>query len=146
MNSYWIESTKELDFKKIDKNYIADVCIIGSGITGLTIGYYLSKQGLKVIILDKSGIGEQTSGNTTAKITYQHGLIYDYLINTFGLDFAFKYLDSNRKAISNIKQIINQEKLECDFEYQNNYIYTTIKEDITKIKNEVNALNTLERI
>lgn len=147
MNSYWIESTKDLRIEKeIDNNYNVDVCIIGSGITGLSTGYYLSQKGLKVIILDKSGIGEKTSGNTTAKITYQHGLIYDYLINSFGLDFAYKYLESNNKSISNIKKIIDKEGIECDFEYQNNYVYTTIKEDIFKIENEVKALNTLERI
>ena len=147
MNSYWIETTKNLDInKQIDNNYIADVCIIGAGITGLSTGYCLEKEGLKVIILDKSGIGEKTSGNTTAKITYQHGLIYDYLIKSFGIDFAYKYYESNKKAILDIKKIIDIENIECDFEYQNNYIYTTNQEDIIKINNEVKALNTLERI
>ena len=147
MNSYWIESTKELNVKKqIDNNYIADVCVIGAGIAGLSTGYYLAKQGLKVIILDKYGIGEKTSGNTTAKITYQHGLIYDYLINSFGIDFAYNYLEANKKAISNIKEIIDVETIECDFEYQNNYIYTTSKKDINKVKCELKAINTLERI
>ena len=43
--SYWIDSTKELEKVNIvDNNYIADVCIIGAGIFGLTTGYYLSKK------------------------------------------------------------------------------------------------------
>lgn len=144
MNSYWIDSTRNSEPNKpINNNYIADVCIVGAGICGLTTGYYLSKKGLKVIIVDKDNIGEKASGNTTAKITFQHGLIYDYLIESFGMDFAIGYLESNKDAISNIKEIIDNENIDCDFEYQSNYVYTTKQDELTKINNEVKALNTL---
>lgn len=146
MNSYWIESSKKLEKSKpIDNNYEADICIIGAGITGLSTGYYLSKKGLKVIIIDKNIIGEKASGNTTAKITLQHSLIYDYLINSFGEDFALKYFESNKEAISNIKQIIDSENIDCDFEYQPNFVYTTNQDEVMKIQNEVDALNKLSR-
>lgn len=147
MNSYWMEWGKELKKERnIDNNYIADVCIVGAGICGLSVGYYLSKKGVKVIILDKDNIGEKASGHTTAKITYSHNLIYDYLINTFGIDFAYGYFESNKKAISNIKNIIDTENIDCDFEYQPNYIYTTEQSEIAKLQNEVNALNKLQDI
>ena len=144
MNSYWISSmSKNENTNSIDNNYEVDACVIGAGLTGLSTAYYLAKNGLKVIVLDKSGIGKKTSGHTTAKITLNHGLIYDYLINSFGVDFALGYFESNKKAISDIKNIIDSENINCDFEYKNNYIYTTKQEDLTKIHNEVKALNIL---
>lgn len=146
MNSFWLETTNAQKESKIDSNYTADVCIIGAGICGLTTGYYLAKKGLKVIIIDKEGIGEKASGNTTAKITLGHGLIYDHLINTYGMNFAIKYYESNKKAISNIKQIIDLEDIDCDFEEQPNYIYTTDKNEVEKIEKEVAAINAIERI
>ena len=67
-------------------DYIADlnvdVCIIGGGITGLSTGYYLSKE-TDVVILEKDRICNSTSGANTGKLTSQHGLFYDYLINSF---------------------------------------------------------------
>ncbi len=146
MSSYWISSTEEDgNFNKIDKDYIVDVCIVGAGITGLSTAYYLSKKGLKVIVVDKSPqIGLKASGNTTAKITLQHNLIYNYLINSFGLDFATKYFESNKNAICNIKKIIDEEHIECDFEYKNNYVYTTTQDEVTKIHSEVKAVKSLE--
>ena len=144
MSSYWINSTENLGkFKQIDSNYNTDVCVIGAGMAGLSTAYYLSKAGLKVIIVDKDNIGEKVSGNTTAKITFQHNLIYDYLINSYSYDLALNYLKSNRKAISNIKNIIDDENIECDFEYQDNFVYTTRQEDIGQINKEVQALNSL---
>ena len=148
MNSYWISSTKnseEMNTSELDNNYTADVCIIGAGLTGLSTAYHLSKKGLKVIVLDKNGIGKKTSGHTTAKITLQHGLIYDYLINSFGVDFALKYFESNKQAISNIKEIIDTENIDCDFEYTDNNIYTTNQDDLTKINKEIDSINRLAR-
>ena len=45
-------------------------------------------------------------GNTTGKITSQHGLFYDYLINTFSTDFAKGYL-FNRKYFHAVRQMVN---------------------------------------
>ena len=147
MNSYWIESTEKF-FKSnpLDKDYDVDVCIIGAGITGLSTGYYLSKKGLKVIVIDKDKIGEKTSGNTTAKITLQHNLIYNYLIDSYGKEFAYGYFESNKKAISNIKEIIDEEEIDCDFEYQSNFVYTKDLDEVEKIKAEVEALNLLNEM
>lgn len=82
-------------------------------------------------------------GNTTAKITSCHGLFYDYLINTFSADFAKGYLEANEKAISNIKSIIDTEGIDCDFEFQDNFVFTDLEDEVIKIKHEVLAINSL---
>ena len=120
-----------------------DVCIIGAGIFGITCAYYLSKLGYKVIVLEKDKIGVKTTGHTTAKITSQHGLFYDYLTNSYSRKFAQDYLYANEKAIKNIKSIIDEENIKCDFEYQNNYVYSTNKEDLKSIKKEIKAVQSL---
>lgn len=101
------------------------------------------KHGKKVIVVEKDNIAIKTTGNTTAKITYQHNLIYDYLINSYGKNYAKGYLQANKQAIKNIKNIIDTENIDCDFEYQPNYVYTTKQDDLTKINSEVQALYTL---
>ena len=111
MSSLWIETTKKIGKSKpINKNYKVDVCIIGAGICGLTTAYYLAKNGTKVIVVDKEKIGAKVSGNTTAKITLQHNLIYNYLIEEFDEDFALGYYESNREAISISKVLLMKKK------------------------------------
>lgn len=145
MNSYWIESVKseKEEFPKLEKNEKADVCIIGGGLTGITTAYYLSKTNLKVVVLEKYRICEHTSGNTTAKITSQHDLFYDYLIQSQGKEKAKQYLEANEQAIENISTIIQEENIDCDFERQDNYVYTLKQDDVIKIKKEVEAVNSL---
>lgn len=144
MNSYWLESTENfMKFNTLDRDENADVCIIGAGIFGLTTAYYLSKAGLKVIILDKDNIGTKTSGHTTAKITSQHGLFYKYLNNSFGYELAKKYLDANENAITNIENIINENNINCDFEHQNSYVYTLNEDEVNTLMDETKIINYL---
>ena len=69
MNSLWIETTEKKAYPKLEKNVSCDVCIIGGGITGLTLGYLLSKKGISFKILERneicSGVTANTTGNTT---------------------------------------------------------------------------------
>lgn len=144
MNSLWLnENSINKNFESLNKNISTDVCIIGAGIFGLTCGYYLSKSGLKVCILDKNDISTKTTGHTTGKITSQHGLFYTYLVETFGNKFAKDYLFANEEAIRNIKNIIDIEDIKCDLESESSFVYTTTKSDISKIKQEVDCVNSL---
>ncbi len=144
MNSLWLSENFGNKYKKnLDSNINCDVCIVGAGIFGLTCAYYLSKCGLKVVVIDKNGIAEKTTGHTTAKITSQHGLFYTYLINSYSEEFARDYLLANENAIENIENIINLENINCDFEKQSSFVYTTKKDEINKIKKEVDNVNKL---
>ena len=144
MNSLWLsENTNKKNFESLNKNISTDVCIIGAGIFGLTCGYYLSKAGLKVTVVDKSDVARKTTGHTTAKITSQHGLFYTYLVTTYGEQFAKDYLFANEEAIENIKNIIDTENIKCDFERQSNFVYTTDKSEVNKIKKEVDCVNAI---
>ena len=98
MKSYWINSLSEEEKKRFDKleqNIKTDICIIGGGLTGLSTAYYLSKYKIRTVLLEKGEICRQTSGNSTAKITSQHGLIYKYLTDSKGKDFARRYYEAN---------------------------------------------------
>ncbi len=144
MNSLWIETTEKKAYPKLEKNVSCDVCIIGGGITGLTLGYLLFKKGISFKILERNEICSGVTANTTGKLTSQHGLFYNYLVTTFGKDTALKYLHSNEDAIVQIKNIIDNEKIDCDFEWQDSFVYTNDEKELEKIKLEVKTLNELD--
>lgn len=142
-NSFWVETTSTTNYPKLDKNIETDVCIIGGGIVSAITAYLLSDSGLRICILEKDSVCSGVTSNTTAKVTSQHGLFYNYLLNNFDFNFAKQYLNSNEEAISLIKHIIEKEKISCDFEMQDSYVFTTSKQENEKIKKEVEVVNKL---
>lgn len=142
-NSYWVETTKGPQFNKLEKNIETDICVIGAGITGISTAYMLLNKGLNICLIDKGEICSGVTENTTAKITSQHGLIYKYLQETFGKEYARKYLQSNEEAIKGIKKIIDTENISCDFEKTTNCIYTCKDEYIDTITEEVETVKEL---
>ena len=130
--SYWIDNTKLKNFDELNEDLECDVCIIGGGITGISTAYKLAKQGLNVVILEREKLASKTTGFTTAKITSQHGLFYDYLINYKGIEYAKGYLEANELAILDIKNIIDEENINKGTNYGKvyNYYYDSVEQEI----------------
>ena len=143
MESYWTDTTTRPSFSKLNENIEVDICIIGAGITGIMSAYMLKDSGLKICLVEKGEVCSGVTQNTTAKVTSQHGLIYRYLEDSFGIEFAKKYLKSNQEAIKTIEDIIKKENIECEFQRTDNYIYTCTDEYIQRIKDEIETVNKL---
>ena len=144
MKSYWINSLNEKEINKyetLQENINTDICIIGGGLTGINLAYNLSKHNIKTVLIEKDRICRSTSGNSTAKITRKKKLIYKYLADSKGIDFAKNYYSSNEDAIENISNIIKNENIECDFEYQPSCVFTKTVKDIQKLKDEARIVN-----
>lgn len=143
MNSYWKESVNETNYPSLEKNIETEVCVIGAGIAGILTAYELAEQGKKIVLIDRDRCAMGVTANTTGKITSQHGLFYKYLVDTFGIEEAKSYLDANEEAIKHCKQIIDKNNIDCDFEFQDAYVYTNDEKEVSKIKEEVECVNKL---
>ena len=111
--------------------------------TGITAAYLLSKQGLKVCLIDAGLLLNGTTGHTTAKITAQHGMIYDEFISHFGVENAKLYYEANNQAKKFIESIINEYKINCHYTTEDAYLYTKSNDYITKLENEYKAYEKL---
>src|SRR5699024_9168888 len=141
--SYWQDSTATTEFPKLAKDIHVDTVIVGGGITGITVAYLLANRGLKVAILEADRLLNGTTGHTTAKITAQHGLIYDELIKNMGRTKARLYYEANMEALYFIKNTIDKLQIDCDFSEQDAWIYATTEEYKQKIEIEAEAYQKL---
>lgn len=117
--------------------------LLGGGMVGILTAYMLVNCGYDVTVVERDEMCIGVTANSTAKLTSQHGLFYNYLINNFSKEFAKKYLEANENAIQVAKNIIEKENIECDFEVQDAYVYTTMENELQKIREEAEALKLL---
>ena len=137
--SVWSQTVDLPKFKTLEGDVKTDVLIIGGGMAGLLTAYYLKQKGIDYVLVEGAQIASGITKNTTAKITSQHGLIYDKLINELGREKAQMYFSANQKAVKEFFKL--SETIDCDFEKKQAFTYTL--SDREKIENEVKAVNSL---
>ena len=141
--SYWRDSVNISEFCSLDKDLQVDVVIVGGGITGITCAYLLLNEGISVAVLEAGRLCNGTTGHTTAKITAQHGLIYDEFIKNFGKETARLYYKANTEALEFITKTVDQYQIECDFKQEDAYIYATTDQSARKLEIEAKAYKKL---
>lgn len=139
MKSVWTENIKIKSFPKLEKDIKTDVLIIGGGMAGILTAYLLSKNNIDYVLVEKNRICSLTTQNTTAKITYQHGLIYSKLVKSKSVDTAQGYLKANMLAFDELCKICNT--ADCDFEIKDNFIYST--KNRKELEDELTTLNKI---
>lgn len=139
MLSVWSAESEFKSFPTLNGDKKTDVLVIGGGIAGILCAYKLKQRGVNCILLEADKICRGVTQNTTAKITSQHGFIYDKLIKNFGAEKARMYLEANEKAIGEFRRL--SEKIPCDFENKDNYVYST--DNPHKVEKELSAIQKI---
>ncbi|MBO5209351.1 MAG: FAD-dependent oxidoreductase [Lachnospiraceae bacterium] len=117
-----------------------EIIVIGAGMAGLLIAYYLKKQGKDVLVLEANAVASGQTGRTTAKITSQHALKYHKLMQSMDVKKAMLYARANEEAIAEYERLIREEKIECRFKRVPAYLYTSQNPGLLKQEAEAASL------
>ncbi len=139
MDSVWRKTVELPHFNSLKGNQKTDVLIVGGGMAGVLCAHFLEKCGVDYMLVEGKTIGSGITQNTTAKITAQHGLIYQKLVEQAGKEQARMYLDANEQAVQAYKKLC--ENMDCDLEEKSAYVYS--REDKFKLEQEMKALHSI---
>lgn len=139
MKSVWSDHSNIPQFPQLHKDIKTEVLIIGGGMCGVLCAYFLEQKGIDYVLVEGERIGQGITKNTTAKVTSQHGLIYDKLIKNAEIEKAKMYLQSNEDALSKYRELC--QNIKCDFEQKDAYTYSL--SDRKQLEDEVKAVNVL---
>lgn len=112
-----------------------DVVIVGAGIAGTSIAYFLAKAGQKVCIVEKSVLGHESTGRSAGNIGQSHRpppdlplamravQLWKQLLQESDLDFEYRQHGNVRlawtdKHVADLKAMVKRERaggLECSF-------------------------------
>ena len=124
-------------FPQLAGNRKTDVLIVGGGLAGLLCAYRLQQAGVDCLLLEADRICSAATGRTTAKITSQHGLIYDRIFRRYGPEAARIYYDAAEAALDEYRRICAG--LDCGFEQKDSFIYSIHEPE--KLERELRALD-----
>ena len=139
MTSLWEQTAEISGFESLNGSIKTDVLIIGGGMAGILCAYMLHQAGVPYVLAEAQTVCSGITKNTTAKITSQHGLIYDKLINKFGVERAKQYYNANEEALKMYRRLCAD--IDCDFEIKDAYVYSL--DDRKKLEKELRALERI---
>ena len=141
--SYWNATAEPPDFPRLSGDIDVDIAIVGGGIVGITTARFLKDRGLTVAVVEARRIGRQVTGKSTAKVSSQHGLIYQKLERNFGEESARLYGEAQETAIRKIEQLASSYRIDCDIEAKAAFIYTREEKHVSELEKEVEVAQRL---
>jgi glycine/D-amino acid oxidase-like deaminating enzyme len=131
--SIWLETAPpQPERPRLDRDVTADVAVIGGGIVGVTTALLLQEAGATVILLEANRIGHGVTGHTTAKVTSQHGLMYEQLRSRHGADAARAYGAANEDALSWVAARVSADAIDCGWRRRASYVHSSERSQIER--------------
>lgn len=140
MESIWSQTCAIPQRDALPGDIQTEVAVIGAGMAGILIASALQEAGKQVIVLEAERVASGQTRNTTAKITCQHGLIYEKLIRTLGPEKARQYAQAAAAALEEYRRVISSRGISCDLERKNAYVYGM---DAAQLRREAAAAASL---
>jgi glycine/D-amino acid oxidase-like deaminating enzyme len=107
----------------LDKNATVDVCVVGAGIASLTAACLLATEGRSVLVVDDGPIAGGETSRTTAHLVNALDNRYFQWEKLHGHRGAKLAAESHTAAIDRIEEIVAKEKIVCEFERLDGYLF-----------------------
>lgn len=110
-------SLKTVTFPKQTADHETDYLIVGGGITGLAVAYFLLKAGKRrITIVERSTVGSGSTGHSAGMLVTEpeQGDWY-HMVNVHGPALAKKYYEAHVDAATLVEKIITDGGIECRF-------------------------------
>ncbi|QSB28858.1 FAD-binding oxidoreductase [Flavobacterium sp. CLA17] len=135
--TFWpLKYAMEVSYPSIDSDLETEILIIGAGITGALTAYKLINEGKKVIMVDRRDICNGSTAASTALLQYEIDISLHELIKIRGLQCAVDSYRNGKKAIFDLRNIIDTIKSDCQFEFKKSIYFCSLKKDLPFLKAE----------
>lgn len=137
--SIWMETANTPAPLRLKESIRTDVCIVGAGIAGLTTAFLLGREGRSVVVLDDGMIGGGMTGRTTAHLSNAYDDRYVEIERLHGAEASRLTAESHTAAIDKIFEIVSREKIDCEFEWVDGFLFGATPEALELLDNELAA-------
>ncbi len=135
---YWLlKSGLAFEYSSLRENIKTDYVIIGGGITGALVAWYLARAGIGVVLLDRRHIGMGSTCASTAMLQYEIDTPLSDLAKIVGEADAARSYQLCSEAIDKLELICRQLTFSCDFEKKPSLYYASRTRHVRDLEREL---------
>ena len=141
--SFWVATADEAPHPALSGRVRVDVAVVGAGVVGATTACLVKEAGMSVVLIDSESVGHGVTGNSTAKVTSLHTLIYARLQDEHGEEVARAYGEANERAVAEIRRRCLDRPAACG--WADSTAYTFVERDVDRdgVEREVSVAQRL---
>jgi glycine/D-amino acid oxidase-like deaminating enzyme len=134
---YWLlRNGLPFSYPSVSRDIRSDVAIIGGGIAGAFVCWYLHKKGFNVVVLDKRHIGNGSTAASTSLLQYEIDTPLTTLRQLVGEQNAVRSYLMGVEAIEEIADICKSVNGATGFRRKKSFQYASFKKDVIGLQQE----------
>lgn len=143
--SFWLQTADYKENEPLRGEIKVDVAVVGGGYTGLSTCYFLKKQepSIDVCLLEGEVIGFGASGRNAGFSMTLFGFTFTLTAAIFGKQRALEAHLYMEKAVDLVKSLIEENKIDCDYEHPGFLRVATSQKYEKRIKDEIELVQSL---
>jgi len=126
-------------YPALKQDLTCDVAVIGGGITGALIAYYLTEAGCDTVLVDRRDIGGGSTSASTALLQYEVDTPLFQLIDMVGREHAVRSYLLCLESIGKLARLIGELDDDCGFEPKHSLYLASRKRDVGDLRKEYAA-------
>ncbi len=136
--SYWRATNPPIrgGFAPLVGDVDCEVAIVGGGVTGALVGYFLTKAGVQTVLLDKRELGTGSTAASTGLLLYEIDVPLVDLIAKVGEPAAVHAYRRGRRGINEFEELVALLHDPCGFARRPSLYFASSPADVEKLHRE----------
>jgi glycine/D-amino acid oxidase-like deaminating enzyme/nitrite reductase/ring-hydroxylating ferredoxin subunit len=139
-SSLWMDRSELPKFESLSGDLEADVCIVGAGISGLSVAYRLAAEPCSVVVLDDGAVGGGQTKRTTAHLSWVLDDRFARLERFHGTAATRLAWQSHAAAMDAIERTASTESIDCDLERVDGFLCLGSGDEESALRGELAAM------
>lgn len=111
-------------FSRLDRDLETDVCIVGAGISGVSVAYELVTRGLNVVLIEGREVLSGETGRTSGHLANDLDDGYPAIASKHGDKGAKAAAESHTWALNRVGELSKQLGIECEYRHLPGYDFS----------------------
>ncbi|RAP75304.1 NAD(P)/FAD-dependent oxidoreductase [Paenibacillus montanisoli] len=138
---YWpMTLTQTKTYPPLVQPIEAEVAIIGAGISGSICAYWLAKNGLRTVLLERGEIAGGSTLANTGLMQFCNDIMLCDLIEEIGERDAVSFYKGCRDAVGQIGKVAAELEDDSDFRTKKSLYFASTEQDVPKLRREYETL------